>query len=233
MIRHRKEDVPSLLRRSRWFAALDDDVQRRIEVGGKQRSVRRGDIFIKQGDSPTGLCACIEGQLRAQTTAPSGKTALLSVIHPGDFFGFLSCADGRPHTMDHVASVESIVFVLPYPAAQEIFSSDTKLFLHLVDPQLVVLRKAIEYLTTTVRLSPIQRLAERLLDLSRSAHDPEAEHRPLLGLSQELLASAVLCTRQTTNELLGELQSRGIIRSEYGRIDILDPEALRKIQKSS
>jgi CRP-like cAMP-binding protein len=75
----------------------------------------------------------------------------------------------------------------------------------------------------------LQRLAERLLDLSRSPYYPDGEHRPILGLSQELLASAVLCTRQTTNELLRQLQSRGLIKSEYGRIDILDAEGLRKI----
>jgi CRP-like cAMP-binding protein len=217
------------LRRGRWFAGLNEDVQARIEAGGRVRNVRRGDVFIKQGDEPVGLIACIDGQIRAQTTAPSGKTALVTVFHPGDFFSFLGAADGRPHVLDYVASVESVIFVLPYQVTREIFATDQQLFLYLVGPQLIAMRKTIDYMTTTIRLSPIQRLAERLLDFSRSPYYPEGDHRPLLGLSQELLASAVLCTRQTTNELLGELQSRSLIKSEYGRIEILDPDGLRKI----
>lgn len=229
MIRHRKDDLSTILRRGHWFNGLSQEIQARVENGGRLRNIRRGEAFIRLGDEPSGLFALVEGQVRAQTTAASGKTALITVFHPGDFFAFLACADGRPHTMDHVASVDSVIFVLPYPATREIFTADQKLFLYLVDPQLISLRKTIEYVSTTVRLSPMQRLAERLLDLSRSHYFPEGAHRPLLGLSQELLSSAVLCTRQTTNELLGELQSRGIIKSEYGRIDILDAEALRKI----
>ena len=135
--------------------------------------------------------------------------------------------------MDHVASVDSVIFMLPYPMVREIFAADPKLYVYLIDPQMVLVRRLVEYLTTTIRLSPMQRLAERLLEFSRSHYFPEGEHMPLLGLSQELLASAVLCTRQTTNELLGELQTRGLIKSEYGRIDILDADGLRKIHQSN
>jgi CRP-like cAMP-binding protein len=228
-VTRKKDDLHSVLRRGSWFAGLDADIQARIEAAGRVKSIRRGDVFIRQGDEPTGLYAVVEGQIRAQATASTGKAALVAIFHPGDFFCYLACADGRPHSTDHVASVDSTVFVLPQQPAREIFTADQKLFLHLVDPQLLSFRKAMEHLITTVRLSPIQRLAERLLDLSRSHYYPQGDHYPLLGLSQELLASAVLCTRQTTNELIGELQSRGLIRSEYGKIEILDPDGLRKI----
>lgn len=223
------EDLPSVLLRSPWYAGLDAETQRRIETGGRLRSVRRGEVIVNQGDEVTGLYALIDGQTRAQTAAINGKPALLGVLHPGDFFAFLACADGRPHSVDIVASIESQIFHLPIPTVREIFHAEQKLFMHLVDPQLISMRRITEYLTSAIRLSPIERLAERLLEFSRSPYYPEGEFRSLLGLSQELLASAVLCTRQTANELLGELEARKLIRSEYGQIDILDPVGLKKI----
>lgn len=229
MIKKKDNDLHALLKRGRWYSGLDRETQARIEAAGQIRQVRRGETFIKQGADASGLYGLIEGQVRAQCMASNGKVALIAVYHPSDFFSFISCADDRTHSMDHIASVESSIFVLPIAGVREIFASNQKLFLYLVDPPLISMRRVIEYMTSTIRLSPLQRLAERLLDLSRSPYYPDGEHRPILGLSQELLASAVLCTRQTTNELLRQLQSRGLIKSEYGRIDILDADGLRKI----
>ena len=229
MIKNKDSDLHALLNRGRWYGGLDRSTQARIEAAGQVRQVRRGETFIRQGADASGLYGLVEGQVRAQCMAANGKVALIAVFHPGDFFTFLSCADERPHSMDHIACVDSSIFVLPIAAVREIFAADPKLFLYLADPPLISVRRAIEYMTSTIRLSPLQRLAERLIDLSRSPYFPEGDHRPLLGLSQELLASAVLCTRQTTNELLRQLQTRGLIKSEYGRIDIIDAEGLRKI----
>ena len=46
-------------------------------------------------------------------------------------------------------------------------------------------------------------------------------------VSQEQLAMMVSTSRQTANHLLKELESRGLIRLQYGSIEILDLEGLR------
>jgi CRP-like cAMP-binding protein len=230
-VHSKKENFRAVLRSGRWFANLPPDIQDRVEAQGRLRAVRRGEIFMKHGEAATGLFFVVDGQARGQASVASGKTVLFGIAHVGDVVGFVACADGRPYAMDYVASVDGTMFVLPQPAVREIFFTDVKLYQHLVDPQSSMLRKFVDYLSTTARLTPMQRLAEKILDFSRSYFSPDAEHKPILGLSQELLASSINCTRQTTNELLGELQSRGLIRSEYGRIEVLDPTGLRRVHQ--
>lgn len=216
-----------------WFAGLDPAIQDRILARGAAKALRKNEVLVNKGDPAVALFAVLDGQLRSQATTSQGRTALISVVHPGDFFSFLTCADGKPHTVDTVASTDSTVFILPIAAVREIFHADQKLFMYLVEPQLASTRRFVDYMVNSVRRQPLQRLAEKLLELSRSPYFPVGPHHPILGLSQEVLASAVICTRQTTNEMLGQLQARNLVKCDYGRIEILDPKALEALSKEN
>lgn len=224
------EDFRGVLAAGPWFAGLDRSVQDLVLAKGRPKQLRKNEVLINRGDPATALFGVLEGQLRSQaTTACQKRTVLISIVHPGDFFSFLTCADGKPHTMDVVASTDSAVFVVPIQAVREIFHADPKLCLYLIEPQLANTRRFVDYMLDSVRRQPLQRLAERLLELSRSPFYPVGPHHPILGLSQEILASTILCTRQTTNELLGLLQSRHLVKCDYGRIEILDPDGLSSL----
>lgn len=216
-----------------WFAGLDPAIQDRILARGAAKALRKNEVLVNKGDPAVALFAVLDGQLRSQATTSQGRTALVGVVHPRDFFSFLTCADGKPHTVDIVASTDSTVFILPIAAVREIFHADQKLFMYLVEPQLASTRRFVDYMVNSVRRQPLQRLAEKLLELSRSPYFPVGPHHPILGLSQEVLASAVICTRQTTNEMLGQLQARNLVKCDYGRIEILDPKALEALSKEN
>ncbi|MGC3441032.1 helix-turn-helix domain-containing protein [Enterococcus faecalis] len=49
-----------------------------------------------------------------------------------------------------------------------------------------------------------------------------------MQLPQEDLAAMLSLSRQTTNALLKELQTQGIVRLGYGEIEILDAQRLRE-----
>lgn len=225
----RIEEYRAALSVGPWFAGLDASVQDRILAEGRVHLLRKGEVLVNRGDPASALFGVLKGQLRAQATTCQGRTALISIVHPGDFFAFLACADGKPHAMDIVVSADCALFVLPIEAVRAIFHEDPKLFVYFVEPQFAMTRRIVDYLVNSIRRQPLQRLAERLLELSRSPFYPVGPHLPILGLSQEILASTILCTRQTTNELLGLLQSRGLVKCEYGRIEILDPEGLASL----
>jgi CRP-like cAMP-binding protein len=53
--------------------------------------------------------------------------------------------------------------------------------------------------------------------------------RRVLQLPQEQLASMLSLSRQTTNQILKELQGQGILDLRYGEIEILDAERLRAL----
>jgi CRP-like cAMP-binding protein len=53
--------------------------------------------------------------------------------------------------------------------------------------------------------------------------------RRVLQLPQEQLASMLSLSRQTTNQLLKDLQGQGVLNLKYGEIEILDAERLRAL----
>jgi CRP-like cAMP-binding protein len=53
--------------------------------------------------------------------------------------------------------------------------------------------------------------------------------RRVLQLPQEQLASMLSLSRQTTNQLLKDLQGQGILNLKYGEIEILDAQRLRML----
>ena len=53
--------------------------------------------------------------------------------------------------------------------------------------------------------------------------------RRVLQLPQEQLVSMLSLSRQTTNQLLKELEGQGIVSLRYGEIEITDAERLRAL----
>jgi CRP-like cAMP-binding protein len=222
-------ELHSVLAKDEWFAGLPEAVQDRMIAEGRTRRFRRGEAVAPAGAAVSGLHALVRGQLRCCAPSNTGRTVLLGVHHPSAWFGYLSCFDGKPNAFDFVASTDSTIHTVPLPVIRDLINSDGRLAAYFLEPQVRLTRRIFDYLVNSIRLSPLQRLAERLIFLSRSAFCDSGEIHPIIGLSQELLATTILCTRQTTNELLSELSVRGMIRSEYGRIEILKPEALRAL----
>jgi hypothetical protein len=57
----------------------------------------------------------------------------------------------------------------------------------------------------------------------------ESEPRRVMHLAQEQLALMLSLSRQTTNQILKELQAQGVVQLTYGEIEILDFERLRQL----
>jgi CRP-like cAMP-binding protein len=72
------------------------------------------------------------------------------------------------------------------------------------------------------------RLAHRLLMIAEGYGEIDPPRR-VLQLPQEQLASMLSLSRQTTNQILNDLQGQGIVNLKYGEIEILDAERLRAL----
>jgi CRP-like cAMP-binding protein len=72
------------------------------------------------------------------------------------------------------------------------------------------------------------RLAHRLLMIADGYGETNPPRR-VLQLPQEQLASMLSLSRQTTNQILKDLQGQGILGLGYGEIEILDAQRLRAL----
>jgi CRP-like cAMP-binding protein len=218
----------SSLMSGQWFSHLPVPFQDSLLAAARLRRLSSGQLLFKRGDPPCGLYAVLEGSVRIGAVSEQGKEALLSLVEPPHWFGEICLFDGQARTHDAFAVGTCTLLHIPQAA-----------LLKLLDEQPVYWRQLALLMSHKLRLTFINleqlslmpapaRLAHRLLMIAAGYGEIDPPRR-VLQLPQEQLASLLSLSRQTTNQLLKELQGQGILNLKYGEIEIVDAERLRAL----
>lgn len=212
-----------------WFSRLPTDVQDALMIAGRTRHVEAGATLFRQGDEPSGLHGLVSGQLHIIGSASNGHDTLLAIHRPGDWTGFLTSVDRQAHPLSALAAVDCTTWSVPPCEVARIFERDVATFRLLVAPEMRVERRNYRWIVEMVTRPPVQRIAERLIDLGRWTHSERAGPvSPIEHVSQEALAAATNVSRQTMNGALGMLEELRLIKIGYGRIEITDSRGLEE-----
>jgi CRP/FNR family transcriptional regulator, cyclic AMP receptor protein len=220
-------DYRELLRTGRWFAGLPDELQERLLDGAVLRTLHARKQLFARGDEADGLYAVLDGGLSVSGSSESGREALLTLLTPPSWFGEISIFDGQPRTHDAVAESESLVLHVPRPALDAILEAQPRWWRDLGLLVTSKLRLAFIAMEDMALLPIAVRLARRL-SLMVQGYGEREQRRRTVEVSQEQLAQMLSTSRQTCNQLLKELEARGLIRLAYGTIEILDLDGLRR-----
>ncbi len=215
------------LQSGHWFSALPGPLQQALLELAQVQQLDAGQRLFRRGDSPSGLYALVEGAMRVGAVAASGKEALLTLIEPPSWFGEISLFDGQPRTHDAFAESASVVLLVPQSALLTLLEREPRYWRDFALLMSQKLRLAFIALEEMSLLPAAPRLARRLLLIAENYG--EGEPRRLIQLAQEQLALMLAISRQTTNQILKELEAQGIVRLHYGEIEILDWAGLRQV----
>ncbi|WP_248805399.1 Crp/Fnr family transcriptional regulator [Pseudomonas sp. MWU13-2100] len=209
-----------------WFNHLPAHLQDSLLATAKGRRLTPGQRLFQRGDPPCGLYAVLEGSIRVGAVSEKGKEALLGVIELPYWFGEISLFDGLPRTHDAYAVGHTILLQVPQDILLKLLDERPEYwrqFALLMSQKLRLTFIGLEQLS----LMPAPaRLAHRLLLIAEGYGELNCS-RQLLEVSQEQLAAMLSLSRQTTNQILQDFQQQGILRTNYGGIEILDLERLR------
>ncbi|MGE8187351.1 Crp/Fnr family transcriptional regulator [Pseudomonas sp. NPDC086278] len=216
----------SRLMTGQWFSHLPVPLQDSLLAAARIRRLSAGQLLFKRGGPPCGLYAVLEGSVRIGAVSEQGKEAVLSLVEPPHWFGEICLFDGQPRTHDAFAVGQCVLLHIPQVA-----------LLKLLDEQPVYWRQLALLMSHKLRLTFISleqlslmpapaRLAHRLLMIAQGYGETDPPRRAL-QLPQEQLAAMLSLSRQTTNQILKELEGQGILGLSYGEIEILDLEKLR------
>jgi CRP-like cAMP-binding protein len=218
---------PRLLR-GQWFSHLPVSLQDSLLSAARVRRLATGQRLFQRGDPPCGLYAVLEGVVRIGAVNEHGKEALLSLVEAPHWFGEICLFDGQPRTHDAFGLGPCTLLHIPQTP-----------LLAMLDDQPVHWRQLALLMSQKLRLTFINleqlslmpaptRLAHRLLMIAEGYGEID-EPRRVLQLPQEQLASMLSLSRQTTNQILKDLQGQGILQLGYGEIEILDVQRLRAL----
>ncbi|WP_020410796.1 Crp/Fnr family transcriptional regulator [Hahella ganghwensis] len=225
----RPTDCLDLLNTGIWFQNLPELLKNSLLQMSAIRPLASGEHLFERGDHPDGIYAVIQGALRVSGVREDGKEAILTFVEPPNWFGEIALFDGQLRT--HTAIAEGPVTVLhaPQKKLHRLLEQKPE---HWRDFGLLLcnkLRFAFLALEDTALFSASERLVRRLLMMSEGYGEWTGKSRRVISLHQEQLGMMLGISRQTTNQILKNLESQGIIARSYGEIEILDPGRLRAL----
>ncbi|WP_019676329.1 Crp/Fnr family transcriptional regulator [Arsukibacterium perlucidum] len=219
-----------LKQHSIWFNSLSETQQQQLLAQATVCLLAAGQRLFTRGDSFDGIYALVEGAILISGVNRHGQQALLTIIEPGDWFGEIALFDLKPRTHDATASVDSILLHLSAAALQQLLQQPLwwRSFGQLLTNKVRLVFQVLEDISLQ---SSQVRLARRLLMLCR-VHQ-QADGRWLIPIQQEQLGQLLALSRQTINQQLQALAQQHIVRSAYGKIEILDMAALKSLAELS
>jgi CRP/FNR family cyclic AMP-dependent transcriptional regulator len=220
-------DYKELLRSGRWFRSIPIELQNGLLDAAQVIQLEPGKLLFSRGDPPCGLYAVVDGAMRVSGFTGTGKEALLSLIEPPTWFGEVSVFDGLPRTHDAVAERETLLIHVPPQPLDRLLDRDWRLWRELGRLLANKTRLAFLMIEDVALASPAVRLARRLVLMTEGYGEWYDRTRRVLSVRQEQLALMLNVSRQTANQLLKELEGKGVVRLAYGEIEIVDVDGLR------
>lgn len=220
------EALRALLLTGHWFSNLPVPLQDALLNAACPLQLAPGQRLFCRGDPPCGLYAVVEGAVRVGAVSRDGKEALLTLVEAPYWFGEISLFDGQPRTHDAYAEGATRLLHIPQAGLLVLLEREPRYWREFALLMSQKLRLAFIALEDMSLLPAAPRLARRLL-LMAEGYGETGERRSL-HLAQEQLALMLALSRQTTNQILKELQARGVLRLTYGEIEILDLQLLRQ-----
>lgn len=217
----------AVLQTGSWFRSLPGSLQEWLLAQGAPRSLAPRERLFSRGDPPCGLYGVVQGAIRATGVSADGKEALLSLVEPPQWFGEIALFDRLPRTHDAIADSAALVLHVAQPALERLLAAEPAMWHPFGTLLAHKLRLAFIALEETALLPAAVRVARRLLLIAEDYGERTQGERRRISVRQEQLAMMLSLSRQTTNQILRELETQGIARLNRGEIEILDLTRLR------
>ena len=222
----------NILTGSSWFRALPDALIEQIMSRASLYQYENGEIIHYRGDESQGLYAVITGSVKVSSVSAYGRECIFRYLSPGNWFGEIGMIDKSMRTHDARAVGNTTLLTLKSHDVEFLLQNSPVFYRFLALLLCKVVRNAFTMLHDSTLLSVSARLAKRLVSLSEGYGEPHERGILInLYLTQDDLATMINTTRQTINKRLVAWEKLGWIDARYGKIMILNINALRQLDE--
>ena len=191
-----------------------------LAEGRIPRRYTAGQVIYLQGTSANEFYYLIKGTVRSYISSPSGGERILTIHQTGDLMGEASFFDECPRVSSAIAVTECDVVSINREQLDHIFQVHSDLAL----PMLQYLARTVRLLSNHVDeatfLPASQRLARYLLSKTTGNTPFPCTH--------EELSFAIGTSRVTVSRLLSDYTRRGLVKTGYRSVTIIDRDGLEK-----
>ena len=191
------------------------------------RTLPAGAVYLREGDSCSGIALVLEGRLRVSKSSGGGREITLYHIEPGETCILTaSCLFvGSRYPAEAVVTEHVQAVLIPADVFLHLFETDSAV-------RAFVLSHFTDRLATTMAL--VEEIAFRRVD-QRAARwlADEAGAAGVVQLSHEEIAAQLGTARVVVSRLLEDFQSRGWVTLGRRRVSVQAPNALRAFSNQS
>jgi CRP-like cAMP-binding protein len=219
------QNAEELLRTSLWGQSLTADEMARALAGTCERAYAAGAFICMKGDPVDSWMGIIDGLGKMASHWTTGKTTSLTGISAGGWFGEGSLLKEEPRRYDVMALRETRVAFMNRSTFLWLMDHSIPFNRYLITQLNERLGQFIGMMENERLLDPDARIARCLAGLFNPVLYPGTNR--LLQISQEELGYLAGVSRQRANQGLKALEDAGLVRSEYGGINVLNLDGLR------
>lgn len=213
------------LRKTLWGQSLNAEQLARVEADMSERNVKAGTLVCRKGDPVDHWMGVIDGLLKMSSVSPEGKTVTFSAMLNGGWFGEGSLLKTEVRKYDVIALRDSRIAVMPRATFNWLLDNSipfNRFLLLQLNERLGMFISLVEF---DRMLDTDARVARCLAALFNPYLNPGSG--PKLQISQEEIGYLCSTSRQRANQALQVLEKEGLLRVDYGAIQILDLDRLR------
>ncbi|MFQ5487558.1 MAG: Crp/Fnr family transcriptional regulator [Gammaproteobacteria bacterium] len=214
---------PSWLAAFPALEAIEDQAWRAAAAAARVAMFPPGAALYQSGEDCTYFILIIEGAVKVEKVSESGQEITLYHLRPGQICELTtSCLmGGRCYHADAVAETAVRAALIPKAAFQEALGRSEAFRTYVYDTVEQGMSGLLSLLESVISTPTGRRLAHHLVMQKDSDHTIKTTHHEI--------AAELGTAREVISRLLKEFEHHGWLRLHRGRIDIVDPDALRRL----
>lgn len=210
-----------LLRRVSIFSALTNAQMAQLAGSVTKRRVKRGELIVEQGKKSDALFVILSGRARVVMTDRRSKEVILDVLEPGDYIGEISLIDGKSHSANVQAEVQSDLLELGHVEFMRCLAENHAIANSVIKGLVSRLRRADEKISSLALMDVYGRVAKVLMGVAV----PEGERRLVIRekITRQDIAKMVGASREMVSRVMRDFEEQGFIKTnEDGTISLTE-----------
>lgn len=223
-MRKYRKSVGELMQETDWLNGLPPDAQERVIHDAYERHFDAGEFVARRGEAAESWIGVAQGLLKITAVHRSGKVVMFTGVPEGSWIGEGAVIKRELRRYDILAMRPSRVLHLPGTTFRWLLDSSIA-FNH------VMIARLNERLAQYIGMVEIDRLGDPVARVARAIgtlYNPVLYPKlgPLLNLSQTELGELIGMSRQSIAAALKQLETEGLVSTEYGGVLVRDLAAL-------
>lgn len=209
-----------------WYESLPPAEREALLNAIVLRKGAKGDVLLSAGEPIDGWYGVLAGMAKLQTRAPDGRLSAFLGVPAGEWFGEGSVLKGGVWRYDVVALRDTTLIGMPLAHFQRLYRHSMPFTHFLIEHLNMRLGQAMSAIESGRLRNPDERVAQYLTHFFWSGVKK-------ITLSQEDLGHLAGLSRQTINRVLKQFEAQGWVSLEFGRVEIVDQDALQRLANPS